>query len=77
MAVRIPLLLACVLAIFVLDLFGEEVSKLIVEPNVETDRMGDVDVPGGDVFAGIPVGGGRRQRHGVQEADAEPHENMR
>ncbi|MBP86337.1 MAG: hypothetical protein CMJ64_06440 [Planctomycetaceae bacterium] len=51
MAVRVPLLLACVLALFVMDVSAEEVSKLIVEPNVETDRMGDVDVPGGDVLA--------------------------
>ena len=49
MAIRIALL-APFLALVVFDLSAEEVSKLIVKPNVETDRMGGVDVPSAEVL---------------------------
>ena len=50
MAVRCVGMLACCLTMLVTDLHAGDVSKLVVEPNVETRRMGGVDAPSADVL---------------------------
>ncbi len=50
MAVRYVGTLACVFTLLVTDLRADDVSKLIVKPNVETHRMGGVDLPKADLL---------------------------
>ena len=48
MAVRCVGTLACLFTMLISDLRAGDVSKLVVEPNVETHRMGGVNVPNAD-----------------------------
>lgn len=56
MAVRCVGTLACCFTMLVSGLYADDVSKLIVEPNVETHRMGGVDVPSADILRKMHAG---------------------
>ena len=56
MGVRCVGMMVCLFAMLVVDLYAGDVSTLVVEPNVETRRMGGVDAPDANVLRKMHAG---------------------